>query len=490
MTVPGSVVASDLDADGDPDLLHFAYEGFPTAFVNDGAGQFERLDVGHSTLDLIDREATGIAAVDIDGDRLPEVFVVGPGFLAASRNLGGLAFAPLELLWSQPEYPLTCFNSVAFGDLDGDGDLDAVLPGLDPVPDAEHLPETIAPEHGSWGVLLRNDASAFTPIRQLGPGDEAGLSVLAAPTDRDGDGDLDLLMGSDRAFFGFPNTAFYRNDGNDADGPILVDDAPDVGADLPMSAMGIDGTDLNGDGDLDYCITDVADRLQCLLSTGDGTWAEGADSLGLSVDPARHPDWEGGQGYRWVGWSLELIDLDNDGLLDGAAAAGPPPDFGNVGLSDASAVQPDALWQGTDGGFVERGVELGFGDGAAHFGLATADLDADGTREIVIGTWQGPMSIWDNPCGEAAWLELSLDGPGSNRQALGARVELQAGGVSHLREVLGPRALGQSVPDLHFGLGELDVVDEVRIRWLDGEETVLNDVAVRQRLEVAHPAWD
>ena len=91
----------------------------------------------------------------------------------------------------------------------------------------------------------------------------------------------------------------------------LVEGDVSSGADLEMAAMGLDSADLNADGQLDYCITDVG-RPLCLVSQGDGLYAEGGASLGV------YPDGVGGAGafLSTVGWSLDFADLDNDGWMD------------------------------------------------------------------------------------------------------------------------------------------------------------------------------
>jgi hypothetical protein len=179
-------------------------------------------------------------------------------------------------------------------------------------------------------------------------------------------GDPDLLVLVDQADLGpgFPPTAFHRND----DGQ-WTDDAPELSADLRMAAMGVDSADLDGDGLPDYCITDIG-PLRCLLSAGGSAYVESGVALGLS--PSAPEDLR-----VWAAWSVDLLDLDDDGRLDVATAAGefdaPPED----------REHPDALWRGVDGGF-EEVLDLGYGSVEDHYGLASADLDGDGGLEIVL----------------------------------------------------------------------------------------------------------
>jgi hypothetical protein len=520
--VPGSVVAQDLDGDGDDDLLFYRTRGFPYLFVNDGTGHFTAMAEGPDLLETIGRRVSSHAAVDLNGDSLPEVFVVGPGFVGMFANRGNMEFGPFELIYQQDGYPLTCFNTMAFGDADGDGDLDLVLPGLDLLPEGGLGNGSDQPDEGSLDPLFLNENGTFVLSLELSPGETPGLSMLGAFTDRDNDGDFDLLMSTDRPIEPLPAAAFYRNDGLDSLGlPVLENDAALIGADLRFSAMGLAVADLNGDGALDYCMSD--DYIYCLVSDGVGGYFEAGLAMGLVPDLESHPEWdpdnqrhkhgdddggeggeggggngeegggEGGEGEddpfcRWLGWSLELIDFDHDGFLDLAAVAGstPPRDPSSPAFCDC-AFQPDAFWQGTaDGGFTERSLEVGFNQTEHHYGMAAADFNGDGARDLVVVPDQGRPKLWMNRCSAGAWVEVELRGPSSNAEGYGARVEIRAGEQTWIREMHNLRSFGQSPSRIHFGLGDRDSIDELRVSWPDGSVTFARNVPVRRTLTVLH----
>ena len=477
--MPGGVVVSDLDGDGDHDLLFSRPPGFPALWAGaDGGFEEQAVDVDLSALS--GRETLAQAAVDLDGDGLPEVLLVGEGFAASCRNLGGLRFGAAERLYFDDSYPISCIQTLAVGDVDGDGDLDIALPGLDPIPVDGFVPGPEPAWPGTPDLLLLQDDGVFTVARVLEQSPYPWLSMHALFTDRDDDGDLDLFIGSDRSRDGRPGASFWRNEGE------LVDDAAPIGADVHACVMGSASRDFDGDGDRDYCLSDLDSRLRCLLAEGDG-YVEGASSLGLQADLAAVPGWEPTD-EPWSPWSLEAIDLDNDGRVDLASAAGPPPGPGGVVESPFSAFQPDVLWQGTGSGFVDRSVEAGYADPAPHYGLASADLDRDGTRELILGSWGGPVVLWDNPCGAGAWLEIALDGPDGNRQGFGARVEVRAGELVDVQELHALKTVGQSAAELHVGLGVAETVDRIEVRWPDGATTELDDLPVNARITVRHPS--
>ncbi len=481
----GSVVSSDLDGDGDLDLLFHDRRGFPQLYANDGSGHFDSVAVGHDVLQRFGRAVLSFSAVDLDGDGLPEVVAAGQDLVLSATNLGGLQFADWEVLWDDPVYPNSCINSMSWGDLDGDGDLDLLLTAIDPVPDADwrvsFATEESVPIVGTPERLLFRDEGGWSEPTLLhqGPDGDDGLSILSFFSDRDDDGDLDLYISSDRAIPGNPPSAFLRNDGG-PDRPGLVNDSAAIGADNRVSGMGLGSNDLNGDGWMDYCMTDVASHLQCMLSDGQGGYLQGGLALGLSIEWAETPDPnQGGFPPPWSGWGLEMLDLDNDGRLDAAAVAGGAP-----GIE-----MQDAIWQGQEGGtFSERSAQTGFNDPASHFGLVADDFDGDGYRDLVTSGWIGEVRFWSNPCGAEAWVEIELIGPPGNPEGLGARVEVVAGDLRDVQEVHGLRSLSQSSSRVHVGLGGREAVDSLRVRWADGAVSEGADLGVRRQLTVTHPA--
>ena len=182
-----------------------------------------------------------------------------------------------------------------------------------------------------------------------------------------------------------------------------------------------------------------------------------------------------------------MLDLDNDGYIDLAASAGPPPDDGTIYLSNIHDFQPDWIWKGTPNGFEEAAVETGFHSLALNYGLVTADLKGDGHRELILGPFEGTPQIWDNPCGPGGWLEVELLGSRDNGEAYGALVVVEVDGQEHIQEMHNLHAAGQSVSRLHFGLGDVDVVDQITVFLKDGTESTAVDVDTRRLVTVTHP---
>jgi len=455
-----TVAAADLDGDDDVDLLFGSAGAEPQIFENDGAGHFDAVAAAPFPNGPF---PAAFAVADLTGDRLLDLLVFDQQDLLVAPNLGGMQFGDYATVWDQPPAPSPHVSTLALGDVDGDGDLDVWLAGLE-VFDGPNQTAAASPDR-----LLLNDGGTFSLGAEFLPSGGPGLSIVAAFTDRDGDGDADVLALSDRPQ-GLAPTAFWRNDGVVDGQPVLVDDAADVGADLPLSGMGVAKADLNGDGDLDYCVTDTG-PLVCLLSL-DGGYVEGAASLGLT-----QPD---GIAGLWSGWSLEFVDLDADGHLDVPVAASAPGQ--NFAEDPKFASQPNALFVGGLGGFVERGAELGFDRGDPTFGLVAADLTGDGFPDLVTASPGAPATVSIAQCTAGAWLQVELVGPPGNSWGWGARVEID----DQVREVSGPRGHGQGPGWVHAGLGDADEAT-VRVVWPDGEATEAT-VGTRRRVTVRHPS--
>ncbi|MCB9761224.1 MAG: CRTAC1 family protein [Alphaproteobacteria bacterium] len=467
----GGISAADLDGDGRVDLVLPA-EGGVQIFMAQPDGTF--IEETEGRFDDRASVSTAVSLVDVDGDGDLDLFhcqMGGPSVL--HLNDGGGVFEKSEAEF--PETLRACMGS-SWGDMDGDGDLDLFL--------ASSMP-CDAPTGATDPAACGAEYVAATPhalFENLGDGTFAdvterldvdalhhGAMHIGAWVDLDDDGDLDLVVVNDRMnqySFLSPNLA-WRNDG--AGG--FTDVGAETGLDLRIEGMGLGLGDLNGDGLPDLLISGSA-RLALLASAADGRWYDEATARGLV------PSFP-----RVDAWGAELVDLDNDGDLDAPVLYGwTPPDVTETNPLE----QPDALWIQGDGMFTDAAEAWGFGGVGVGRGLTAADLNGDGWLDLLARDYYGPARLYQARCGAAAWLTVSLDGPAPNVDGVGAKVTVEAGGATQVRWIVagGTGLFGSAPPLAHFGLGDARSVDRLTVRWPDGQETTLEDIAVSQRVEV------
>jgi hypothetical protein len=190
-----------------------------------------------------------------------------------------------------------------------------------------------------------------------------------------------------------------------------------------------------------------------------------------------------------MGWGTGFFDADNDGLPDLFVANGHVyPDIGRFGISTKYR-QRKQLFRNLDGRrFRDVAGESGGGLTAEHSsrGAAFGDYDNDGDIDVLVVNMNEPPSLLRNDTtGGGHWITIMLVGDvtagpdgTTNRDAIGTRVRLSAGGRTQVGEVRsGGSYLSHSDMRVHFGLGDADRVARVEIRWPSGRTETLTALA-------------
>jgi hypothetical protein len=516
---PGSGVAGlDFDADGDEDL--FAGDGVRSIlYENDRTGCFTDVTEPAGLAPSPEKgiAATGVAAGDVNGDRLPDLFVTdsfgtarlfvnGPGgrFTEATAD-SGIRVRPNA-------------RTAAFADVDGDGDLDLFVcvtgSYYAQMPDPPYDAEDAAPNH-----LFVNDGrgrfrDAATEWKVAGP---KRWSLSALFSDYDADGRADLFVTND---FGFKN--LYRNDAGSRFADVTSD------ASVEDRGYGMSGAwgDFDGDGRLDLYATGTYTQWDFLhdypglpipfpgrlfLSTAI-EWMKKmtrGNSLYLQKADGTFDDATARSGARKAGWnwSVAAADLDNDGWLDLYATNGMWGDgrdhdrelefwwdslayweeyedlertFDRKGAG-ISGFERDRFFRNR-GGDPDAGEPL-FEDRAFLDGLdletngravVAFDANGDGALDLYVRSVEAPEALFlgSRRDGEH-FLRVRLAGsPGSdNADGVGARVTatLPSGRKIFVETAQASGFLSTGSPVAHLGLGSAERLADLTVTWPSGK---------------------
>jgi Flp pilus assembly protein TadD len=441
----GSVAVFDMDGDGSLDV----FWSTPTAqhLFRGEAGKFVEVTPESGAL-AANFKGTPIGAVagDFDNDGKPDLFVIRDGSFSLYHNDGGGKFSDVTTAAAIPAYPYLP-SSVAFVDVDHDGDLDIFITGLadlsqPPKAGSSGATSAVFPDDfaGAPNLLLRNDGNGkFTDVTAAAKLNSVGHAVAVIPTDFNNRRDMDLLVVN----YGKP-PALYSNQ---RDGTFR-DVAKEVGLAIEGHWTCAAAGDVNKDGYTDF----VFGRMDgpALLALSDG-----------KEKFKTTPMLAGSEGAR----AVQFFDYDNDGLLDCIMVT-------NKGVRIWRNVGDG--WMNTSEDAVSPALATVIGDGRL---FATGDLDNDGDVDILLPSASAGLRMARNDGGNKNHsLRVKLTGKVSNRSSVGAKIEARAGSL--LQKLETSSASPQAAPaDVLFGLGRRPTVDAVRVIWPAGIVQAETEVA-------------
>jgi hypothetical protein len=299
---------------------------------------------------------------------------------------------------------------------------------------------------GRFENRTRESGTYFTDAKTLG-------LILS---DLDGDGRLDIYAACDSTI-----NLLFRNIGNFTfEDRSLLSGAGYSARGFEQSGMGVSAGDPDGDGDFDLFVTNFQnDHNSFYWNLGGGEFEEVTDRVGLSA-----------ASIDYLSWGTHFVDLDNDGDEDLFVASGHVyPQAESLG--EPYAQRNQVFENRGDGKWVElEDLGPGLEVRKSSRGTAVGDFDNDGWLDIFVNEIDDtPTLLHHEGSGETKGLKLFLVGVDVNRDGLGARIELQAGGRTQHRELrLSDGYLGSNDARLQFGLGEAPQADEVQIVWPGG----------------------
>ena len=380
--------------------------------------------------------------------------------------------------------------AAAFADYDADGDIDLFVANYvrydldaNPLCGSEGVRLHCSPDvfPGAQSILYANNGDGtFTDVT-LAAGmenpDDKAMGVVWS--DYDNDGDIDLFVANDRT----PDR-LYRNNGD----RTFTDVALMVGVALSengfaMSSMAPAFGDIDNDGWQDLAVTNYHDEPNMVfLNARNGFFSDFTYRSGV-----------GGRGLDYLSWGGDFADLDNDGDLDLFVTNGHMDENVATVRPSLTYAQPNQLFANRgDGVFDDASVSAGDGLRLRKVsrGGAFGDFDNDGDLDILIANCGQPPDLLRNDTPDKhGWLTVETVGTRSNRDGIGARVRVLAGGVWQVREVRSAASYPcHSDMRLHFGLGEATVADRVEIRWPSGLTEELARVTAGRKLRLEEGA--
>ena len=451
----GGVAAFDCNGDAKPELFMAGGTAPSVLYRNDsatgGALKFTALPSG-AEMDRV----TGAYPLDIDSDGKLDLVILRSGEDVVMKGDGACHFTRANVAWGFQGRDLWSTAFSAMWEKGNDWPTLAIGTYIDRTQDA--FPWGSCTEN----ALYRPKGQAFDMPLALKPS-YCALSMLF--TDWNRSGTPALRVSNDREYYkGGTEQMWHVAPGQ----PPALYTAADGWKPLKIWGMGIASTDVNGDGYPDYFLTSMADsKLQVLAGGPDK--ATFKDIAFATHSIAQRP-YTGGDIHPSTGWHAEFQDVNDDGLPDIFVAKGnvsAMPDFAQKDPNNLMLGQPD-------GTFVEAGDKAGVASLRQARGAAVVDLNGDGQMDIVVVNRNEGAEVWRNSGtgagGEALghWLQVALHQDGTNRDAIGAWLQLRSKGKLQEREITsGGGHAGGQLGWHHIGLGS-STDAEIRVIWPDG----------------------
>ena len=440
--------------------------------------------------------SNGAAWGDYDRDGWLDLVVTTYGPIVLYHNNGDGTFTDISSVTGF-DHHRGFWGGAAWGDYNRDGWLDLYVPGYVRYRRLAHN-EARAQQYEVENPASINPSS-FDPAPNLlfhnrgdgrfeevalpsGVSNPEGRSLSAAWVDIDEDGWSDLYVANDVS-----DNVLFRNLGNgtfeDLSHAARVADY--------RGAMGIAVGDWDGDTDLDMVVTHWIAQENALYNNQ--LAQDRADGRDATIRFADEADRYGlGQiALDYIGWATAFVDIDNDGHLDLYVANGST--FQQ--RDDPTRLVPmrsQLFWNGgPDSGFYDVSSASGpsFSEPFVGRGAAFADYDRDGDLDVFLVHHGEQGVLLRNDGGNRRnWLAVRLEGQTSNRQGIGARLRLVAGGMVQVRQV-GAQASYYSQNDNteHFGLGAAGHIDTLEVLWPSGIRQVRTGLPANQFVQLTEP---
>jgi hypothetical protein len=462
------IAVADFDQDGDLDVYIVGRYGYSPAdmrtwnrlFSNNGNGTFSDVTVGsgilvveNDTLYNTSGNGSKLGAFwgDYDNDGYPDLFVTNYGFNQLFHNEGDNTFTDVtEVAGVAGGADYQSTGAVWF-DYDLDGDLDLYVCNWKNF-DSEK--DQINWMYENLGEGIFEDVSLKSGVA------DSGKTYTALAFDANNDGYLDLYLAND-----FGHNTFYENQTD----KTFEDKTEEYNLTDSFHGMGLALGDIDLNGYFDIYLTNATEdqyteEINALfLNTGENIFQNNSLSSGVA--------------YAGWGWGTEFFDMENDGDEDLFVVTGffLPGDSNRLFENNSTE---DSLI------FEDISESAGVADVDAAHGLAVFDYDDDGDMDIFVSNVDDNPFLYANQMEQGNWINILLEGSESNRSAFGSVVEIEIGSDVNRKYHHGVQFQAQNIQPVHFGLGSAEVIDKIKIFWLNGHIDIFESVPVNQSFKI------
>ncbi|WP_394750570.1 VCBS repeat-containing protein [Spongiimicrobium salis] len=524
----GGVATGDINNDGLADLFFTGNMVSNRLYLNKGNLQFEDI-TEKAGIGGDDRWFTGTTMADVNNDGYLDIYCMVAGQSNPKDNLLYINNGDNTFTERAKEYGLNDIgNSVdaSFFDYDKDGDLDVFVANYPITPfQYNSLNYRNRMDHVSdveTDNLYRNDNGHFTKVTEEAQVKVYSLSLSVTVSDLNNDGWPDMYVSND---FQSPDCMYINN--QDGTFSNVIKESTEH---TSFYGMGVDIADFNNDGFADILQMDMDAasnrRSKANMASMNPLMFENIERIGFQYQFMQN-SLQVGNGVqkgnvpkfsdisRFAGlsstdwsWAPLFADLDNDGWKDVFISNGTRREINNKDYFNAlkgekknkdsllikslripSEKIDNYVFRNKGNLTFERANDYwglsheGFSNGAVY-----VDLDNDGDLEIVTNNIDEAPSLFENTSATTNnYLSVRFKGAPKNEFGLGSKLVLTAGDLVQTQELTLSRGFQSSVaPQLHFGLGQIAKIDEIKVSWPDGKEEVIQGVAANQLLTLEY----
>ena len=424
---------------------------------------------------------TGITSADYNNDGFVDIYITNFGANILYKNNKDGTFVDVTE-FAEVESPMWSAGA-SFGDYNGDGFADLYVTNYCDFKLTDHkncqeqgVEVYCGPEEfsGIPDTLYQNNGDGtFTNVtKSAGVFNPNGKGMMAVWSDYNDDGNLDLFVAND----GTENFLYQNNgDGTFTDIAWIAGVENDDQGN-PQGSMGIDFADYNNDGMFDLIITNFQRQLNMLYrNDGDGLFSDTTFTAGL------------GYTLPYVSWGIGFFDFDNDSFRDIFIANGHIQDHIELYDSSTTYLQPNHLLINSKGSnFMNVSDQFYLGGLNASRGVAFGDFDNDGDIDILINNAHDRPNLLRNDLStDYHWISIKVVGTDSNRDGIGCRIKVFGEKFFSTADVRsGASYMSQNDLRVHFGLGQVEKINQIEIHWPSGIVDVIEEVAVNQILTI------